>query len=185
MKVILREEVENLGDIGDVVEVSDGYGRNYLIPKGLALRAFERNVKALEHERRVQTQRLKKLKSAAEEFAARLERLTLRILKKVGEGDRLYGSVTAQDIAAAALAGGERIDRRKIHLESPIRALGVYKVPVKVHPEVTARLSVWVVAESEEGKAGAAREESPVAPEAEKGAEAAPQGEAEPPRATA
>ena len=106
MKVILREEVENLGDLGDLVEVANGYGRNYLIPQGLAVQASTRNVKAMEHEKRLQAQRLHKLKGAAEEFAARLEKLSLRLKKKVGEGDRLYGSVTSQEIAEAVLAAG-------------------------------------------------------------------------------
>ena len=147
MKVILREEVENLGDMGDLVEVANGYGRNYLIPQGLAVQASIRNVKAMEHEKRLQAQRLHKLKGAAEEFAARLEKLSLRLKKKVGEGDRLYGSVTSQEIAEAVQAAGERVDRRKIQLEAPIKALGVYKVPVKVHPDVTAELSVTVEGE--------------------------------------
>ncbi len=164
MKVILREEVENLGDIGDLVEVADGYGRNFLLPQGLAVRASDRNVKAMGHEKRLQAQRLQKLKGGAEEFAARLERLSLRLKKKVGEGDRLYGSVTSQEIAEAVQAAGEKVDRRKIRLEDPIKALGVYKVPVKVHPEVTAELSVWVEAEDgpaeETAQAGASPEET-------------------------
>ncbi len=156
MKVILREEVENLGDIGDMVEVAAGYGRNYLIPKGLAVRASERNVKEMEHEKRLQAQRLSKAKGAAEEYAGKLQKLSLRISKKVGEGDRIYGSVTAQEIAFAVQAAGEKLDRRRIQLEAPIKALGVYQVPVKVHPEVAAELSVWVVAESEGAPEGAA-----------------------------
>lgn len=174
MKLILREEVENLGDIGDLVEVADGYGRNYLIPKGLAVAASERNVKALEHEKRLQAQRLKKARGGAEEFAARLEQLSLRIRKKMGEGDRLYGSVTAQEIAAAVQAAGEKVDRRKIQLESPIKSLGVHKVPVRVHPEVTAELNVWVVGEGDGGEresAPAEAAETPPRSEAEKGAE--------------
>ena len=157
MKVILREEVENLGDMGDLVEVANGYGRNYLIPQGLAVQASIRNVKAMEHEKRLQAQRLHKLKGAAEEFAARLEKLSLRLKKKVGEGDRLYGSVTSQEIAEAVQATGEKVDRRKIQLEAPIKALGVFKVPVKVHPDVTAELSVTV-----EGEKVQAEETDPV-----------------------
>ncbi len=173
MKVILREEVENLGDLGDLVEVANGYGRNYLIPQGLAVQASTRNVKAMEHEKRLQAQRLHKLKGAAEEFAARLEKLSLRLKKKVGEGDRLYGSVTSQEIAEAVLAAGEKVDRRKIQLEAPIKALGVFKVPVKVHPDVTAELSVTV-----EGEKVQADETAPADP-AETSAEKAPAAEAE------
>jgi large subunit ribosomal protein L9 len=173
MKVILREEVENLGDLGDLVEVANGYGRNYLIPQGLAVQASTRNVKAMEHEKRLQAQRLHKLKGAAEEFAARLEKLSLRLKKKVGEGDRLYGSVTSQEIAEAVLAAGEKVDRRKIQLEAPIKALGVFKVPVKIHPDVTAELSVTV-----EGEKVQADETAPADP-AETSAEKAPAAEAE------
>ncbi len=150
MKVILREEVENLGDMGDVVDVADGYGRNHLIPKGLAVRASKRNVKSVEHEKRIQAQRLAKMKGSAEDFSEKLGKLSLRIVRRVGEGDRLFGSVTAKDIADAIQEAGEKIDRRKIQLESPIKALGVYKIPVRVHPEVTAELNVWV--EAEEGQ---------------------------------
>ena len=173
MKVILREEVENLGDMGDLIEVANGYGRNYLIPQGLAVQASTRNVKAMEHEKRLQAQRLHKLKGAAEEFAARLEKLSLRLKKKVGEGDRLYGSVTSQEIAEAVLAAGEKVDRRKIQLEAPLKALGVFKVPVKVHPDVTAELSVTV-----EGEKVQADETAPADP-AETSAEKAPAAEAE------
>ena len=173
MKVILREEVENLGDLGDLVEVANGYGRNYLIPQGLAVQASTRNVKAMEHEKRLQAQRLHKLKGAAEEFAARLEKLSLRLKKKVGEGDRLYGSVTSQEIAEAVLAAGEKVHRQKIQLEAPIKALGVFKVPVKVHPDVTAELSVTV-----EGEKVQADETAPADP-AETSAEKAPAAEAE------
>ncbi len=191
MKVILREEVENLGDMGDLVEVANGYGRNYLIPQGLAVQASIRNVKAMEHEKRLQAQRLHKLKGAAEEFAARLEKLSLRLKKKVGEGDRLYGSVTSQEIAEAVLAAGEKVDRRKIQLEAPIKALGVFKVPVKVHPDVTVELSVTVEgekvqadetapAETSAEKAPAAEAEADSADEAEAGEDPTETGDAEP-----
>ncbi len=194
MKVILREEVENLGDLGDLVEVANGYGRNYLIPQGLAVQASIRNVKAMEHEKRLQAQRLHKLKGAAEEFAARLEKLSLRLKKKVGEGDRLYGSVTSQEIAEAVLAAGEQVDRRKIQLEAPIKALGVFKVPVRVHPDVTAELSVTVEGEKVQAdetaladpvetsaeKVPAAEAEADSAGEAEAGEDPTETGDAEP-----
>ena len=178
MKVILREEVENLGDMGDLVEVANGYGRNFLIPQGLAVQATNRNVKAMEHEKRLQAQRLQKLKGAAEEFAARLEKLSLRFKKKVGESDRLFGSVTSQEIAEAVQAAGEKVDRRKIQLEAPIKVLGEFKVPVKVHPEVTAELSVTVDGERVQAEETDPAETSPEkAPAAE--AQADPAGEAE------
>ena len=125
MKVILQEEVENLGDMGDLVDVTAGYGRNYLIPKGLAVRASKRNVKSVEHEKRIQTQRLAKRKGSAEDFSEKLGKLSLRFVRRVGEGDRLFGSVTAKDIADAIQEAGEKVDRRKIQLESPIKAMGV------------------------------------------------------------
>lgn len=153
MKLILREEVENLGDMGDVVEVADGYGRNYLLPQGLAVRASNRNVKSVEHEKRLQAQRLEKKRGVAEGFSKKLESLSLRVVRRVGEGDRLFGSVTAKDISDAIQDAGEKIDRRKIQLESPIKTLGVHKVPVRVHPKVTAELSVCVEAGGTEVKA--------------------------------
>ena len=146
MKLILREEVENLGDIGDVVEVADGYGRNYLLPQGLAVRASSRNVKAVEHEKRLQSQRLEKRRGIAEEFSKKLGNLSLRVVRRVGEGDRLFGSVTSKDISDAIQDAGEKVDRRKLQLESPIKTLGVHKVSVRVHPKVTAELSVCVEA---------------------------------------
>ena len=170
MKIILVEEVESLGDIGDLVEVADGYGRNYLLPRGLAVQATQKNLKAIEHERQLQADRLKKAKGTAQEFAQQLEKLPLQISKKVGEGERLYGSVTSQDIAEAAAKEGVTLNRRKIVLKEPIRSLGVFRVPIKVHPEVEATLEVGVVRESspealEGEEAPAETEASEAAPE--------------------
>jgi large subunit ribosomal protein L9 len=164
MKIILVEEVESLGDIGDLVEVAAGYGRNYLLPRGLAIQATQKNLKTIEHERRLQADRLQKAKGAAQEFAQQLEKLSLQISKKVGEGERLYGSVTSQDIAEAAAEEGVTLNRRKIILKEPIRSLGVFQVPIKIHPEVQATLKVGVVREtSPEASEG---EEAPAEPEA-------------------
>lgn len=150
MKVILREDVPNLGVAGELIEVADGYGRNYLIPKGLAMKATATSMKALRHQEKLREDRLKKLRRGAEAQAEKFSGVSLTIPVKVGEGDRLYGSVTTQDIEEALLKEGITIDRRRLLLEEPIKSLGLYKVPVKLHPEVTAEVQVWVVKECEE-----------------------------------
>lgn len=145
MKVILREEVPSLGQIGDIVNVADGYARNYLIPKKLALPATRKNMKALEHERQILLQKRERLKHRAETLAAKLSRVTCEIAKQVGEEGKIFGSVTAIDIANALEEKGIEIDKRKIVLESPIKHIGDYEVPIKLHPEVQAFLKVKVV----------------------------------------
>ncbi len=150
MKVLLREDVPDLGTAGELVEVADGYGRNYLIPRGLAVRATATSVKALRHQEKLREDRLNKLKGEAEAQAQRFGGVSLTIPVKAGEGDRLYGSVTTQDIEAALRREGITIDRRRLLLDEPIKSLGLYKVPVKLHPEVTAEVQVWVVKEGEE-----------------------------------
>ncbi len=147
MKVILREDVESLGRTGDVVEVAGGYGRNYLLPRGLAVKASTRNLKELEHQKRIMQARLEKQKKGAEELARRLSSVTCTISRKTGEEEKLYGSVTTRDIEAALKEQGVTVDRKRIVLEEPIKQLGEYKVEVKVHPEVRAEVTVHVVAE--------------------------------------
>ncbi len=147
MKVILREDVSNLGEMGSVVTVKDGYARNFLLPRGLAVEANPRNVKALEHEQRKIQERAKKIKASAEDLASRLSRLALTIPAKAGEEEKLFGSVTAMDIAEAIAAQGIEIDRKKIVLEEPIKRLGTYSVGVKIHSEVTAKVNIEVVPE--------------------------------------
>ncbi|HSB52114.1 MAG TPA: 50S ribosomal protein L9 [Dissulfurispiraceae bacterium] len=147
MKVILREDVSNLGEMGSVVTVKDGYARNFLLPRGLAVEANPRNVKALEHEQRKIQERAKKIKASAEDLASRLSRLALTIPAKAGEEEKLFGSVTAMDIAEAIAAQGIEIDRKKIVLEEPIKRLGTYSVGVKIHSEVTAQVNIQVVPE--------------------------------------
>lgn len=146
MQVILREDITNLGRTGEVVTVKDGYGRNYLIPRGLAVLATPRNVKRLGHEQRVIEQRDIKRQKSAEATKEQLEALSLTIAKHTGEEDKLFGSVTTRDIADALKEEGHDVDRRLIQLEQPIKALGVYTVPVKLGREVTAELKLWVVA---------------------------------------
>ncbi len=145
MQVILKENVEKLGSEGDVVAVADGYARNYLIPRKLAIQATEKNRRSLEHEKRVETDLAAKEKKEAEKLAGELSNLSCTIRMQAGENDRLFGSVTSLDIAAALEEQGIEIDRRKIVLDEPLKELGVFTVPAKIHPDVMADIKVWVV----------------------------------------
>ena len=148
MQVILNEDVAHLGEVGDIVDVADGYGRNFLIPRKLAMPATSRNVKELEHtKRQIAAKRAKMMKSAAE-VAARLADVSLMISKAVGEEDKLFGSVTNRDIAEAYAAEGFEIDRRQIELEDHIRSLGLFQVPVKLERGVYATVKVFVVGDN-------------------------------------
>ncbi|HHN65352.1 MAG TPA: 50S ribosomal protein L9 [Nitrospirae bacterium] len=147
MKVILKEDIEGLGYMGDIVNVKDGYGRNYLIPKGLAVYANEKNVRELEHHKRIIAQKVRKIKFAAQTLAEKLSSKPVQIRMKAGEEDKLYGSVTNIDIEKALKEMGFDIDRRKIILEEPIKRLGEYTAKVKLHPEVVADLKIEVVKE--------------------------------------
>ena len=147
MEVILREHVDNLGRRGEIVKVADGYARNYLLPRKLALLATEGNKKQIERERaKFEIRELEEQKSA-QAVADRMANIEIEIGRKVGETEALYGSVTSADIADALAAKGFEIDRRKLHLPEPIKRLGEYEVPVKLHREVTVKLKVKVVAE--------------------------------------
>jgi large subunit ribosomal protein L9 len=145
MEVILREEIEKLGNRGDIVNVADGYARNYLLPKRLAVPATEANKKIIEQERQAYLRREAKLASEAEELARMLAGVTVTIAQKAGEMDQLFGSVTAKDIAEALEQQNFQIDRRKILLEEPIKQLGEYKVALRLHRTVTAEIQVNVV----------------------------------------
>jgi len=149
MKVILREDVENLGKGGQVVEVKPGYGRNYLIPRGLAAIATNKNVKELEHTKRIIGDVQKKKRSTAEQLAEKLGTLSLTIFCQVGEQDKLFGSVTSRDIADQLRREGHDIDRRHIVLDEPLKQLGVFTVPVKLGEGVEANLKVWLVRKEE------------------------------------
>ena len=147
MEVILREHVDNVGRRGEIVKVADGYARNYLLPRKLALLATEGNKKQIERERaKFEIRELEEQKSA-QAVADRMANIEIEIGRKVGETEALYGSVTSADIADALAAKGFEIDRRKLHLPEPIKRLGEYEVPVKLHREVTVKLKVKVVAE--------------------------------------
>ncbi|HZE89891.1 MAG TPA: 50S ribosomal protein L9 [Verrucomicrobiae bacterium] len=147
MRIILREDVEKLGRRGEVVKVAPGYGRNYLLPKGLAYLHTAGNEKRVEQERRFLNVKLAKEKQAAEDLARRISQLSLTIVRKVGENETLYGSVTNGDIGEALEKEGFGIDKRKILLEEPIKTLGIYTVAVRLHADVNAELKVWVVKE--------------------------------------
>ena len=149
IELILREHVEHLGRRGDVVKVADGYARNYLLPRNLALPVTEGNRRRIEHERKVLEQRELAEKSAADATAARLNELVCEVKRRVGAEDVLYGSVTTADIAACLAEKGFEIEKRKIHLDEPLKQLGEFSVPIKLHREVTAQVKV-VVAKLEE-----------------------------------
>jgi len=144
MDVILRDHVEHLGRRGEIVKVADGYARNYLLPRKLALPATDANRKWVERERKLAEARDVEERGAAEAIAMRLNALELQINRRVGENDQLYGSVTNADIAELLTSKGFEIDRRKILLPDPIKTLGSNTVPVKLHREVTAQLKVSV-----------------------------------------
>ena len=145
MEVILRTHVPKLGGPGDVVRVKNGYARNYLIPKGLAIPANRKNLAAMEKERRIILAKAERERRKHMSIAEKLEALTLTIAQRVIEEDRLYGSVSAQDIVNALAEEGIEISRRQVLLDSPIKTLGEYEVPVRLSPEVTARVRIKVV----------------------------------------
>ncbi len=145
MEIILLEDIPSLGKVGDSVKVSDGYGRNYLIPNKLAIKATLKNRKKLEHEKRFAQEKTEKVKRDAEKLANRIEEFSCTITKPVGESGKLFGSVTSKEIEQQLNENGFQIDRKKIELEEPIKNLGVYTIPIRLHPEVTANLKLWVV----------------------------------------
>jgi len=147
MEVILREHVDNLGKRGEIVKVADGYARNYLLPRKLALLATEGNKKQIEREREKFEAKESEERKGAEAMAARMGSIEVEIARKVGENDVLFGSVTAADIATALSAKGFEIDRRKLQLAEPLKKLGEVEVPLKLHRDVTTNVKVKVVAE--------------------------------------
>jgi large subunit ribosomal protein L9 len=145
MEIILREHVDNLGRRGDVVKVADGYARNYLLPRKLALPVTEHNRRQIERERKVAEVRENEERQVAEALAARFEQVECVVSRRVGETDTLYGSVTAADIAESLAAQKIDVDRRKLQLTEPIKQIGEFSVPVKLHRDVTAHIKVRVV----------------------------------------
>ncbi len=147
MEVILREDVDKLGNRGQIVKVASGYARNFLLPKKLAVTATDANKKIVEQERQAHLRKEAKFKGEAEDLSKLLTGVTVTITQKAGENDHLFGSVTSKDVADALAAKNFTIDRRKVQLEEPIKQLGEFKVPVRLHKDVTAEVTVQVVKE--------------------------------------
>lgn len=147
MKVILKEDIPKLGTMGETVQVAPGYGRNYLIPQGKAVLATSKNFKELEHQRQLILRKAELIRKDAESFAEKFRGLTLTLARKVGEEDKIYGSVSVSDISQALKEAGVEIERKLIKLDAPIKSLGEFQVPVKVHADVTAEITVQVVTE--------------------------------------
>ena len=146
MQVILREDIDKLGKIGDLIKVADGYARNHLVPLKKAIEATPKNLRAMEHAKKMVSDRIRKLKKEAAADADRIKGLSITIMAKAGEEGKLFGSVTSMDIAEAMKSQGVAIDKRKILLDEPIKRLGEFTVPVKLHADVHADLKVSVVA---------------------------------------
>lgn len=148
MQVILQEDIQSLGKAGDVVKVKDGYGRNYLIPQKKAVLADLKNLKMLEHQKRVVTAKITKIKRQADELAKRIAAAAITIARNAGEEGKLFGSVTAKDIVDALRKEGFNIDKRQVTLPEPIHQLGTFDVEVKLHSEVNCTVKIWVVKNS-------------------------------------
>src|SRR5947199_4062523 len=148
MEVILREDIERLGNRGDVVKVAAGYARNFLLPKKLAVTATESNKKIVEQERQAHLRKETKLKGEAEDLGKMMAGVSITIAQKAGENDQLFGSVTAKDVAEALERKNFTIDRRKIQLDEPIKQLGEHKINVRLHKDVTTEITVNVVREA-------------------------------------
>ncbi len=147
MKVILRQDYESLGKSGEVITVKSGYARNFLIPKGIAVLANSRNIKIFEEERKLMDHRQNKDRRNAEALSKELEKVSLTATVTVGEEDKVFGSVTTQTISDLLKEKGYNIDKKKIQLDEPIKALGIYTVPLKLHTDVEGKIRVWVVKE--------------------------------------
>ena len=147
MKVILKEDIPKLGTMGETVKVAPGYGRNYLIPQGKAVLATNKNLKELEHQKQLILRKAELVRKDAESFAEKFRGLTLTLARKVVDEDKIYGSVSVGDISKALEEAGVEIERKMIKLDEPIKSLGEFQVPVKVHADVTAELTVQVVKE--------------------------------------
>lgn len=145
MRLILKEEVENLGSIGAIVNVRDGYARNYLLPRGLATIANESNQRALEHHRRILERKREKVLMAAKELAAKIEKTSVTVTKQVGEDEKIFGSVTSQELEDLLKADGVNVSKKDITILDDIKKVGVYQAQVKLHSEVLAKFKVWVV----------------------------------------
>jgi large subunit ribosomal protein L9 len=148
MKIILKENVDSLGKAGEMIKVADGYARNYLIPKGLAVEASSRSMKALEHEKNRIMQKNETERKKAEAIVEKMKGVTCTISRRVGEQDKLFGSVTTKDIEQSLIEQGMEIDRKMIILEEPIKSLGEFPVKIKFQPGITTEITITVVGES-------------------------------------
>ncbi len=147
MKIVLKEDVQKLGKRGETINVADGYARNYLLPKSLALAANPHNMKLLEIEKKKIVAKEIKEKAEAESLAARLENISLTVVKKVGENDILYGSVTAAEISDLLKNEGIEIDKKKIELNEAIKTTGIFTIPIKIYKDISAEIKLWIVKE--------------------------------------
>src|SRR6266508_2230754 len=147
MQIVLKEDIDKLGRRGEVVKVANGYARNYLLPLGKALPATPGNLKVIEREKRRYLVRLSKEKEENESVSRKIQALSLTLVRRVGENDVLYGSVTSGDVAEALAKEAIVVDKRRIQLAEPIKSLGIYTIPIRLHPEVTVEVRVWVVKE--------------------------------------
>lgn len=152
MKIILCADVQNLGKQGDVKNVAEGFARNYLVPKKLALEATDQNLKVWEKEKQKLEKQKGQLKESAKELAEKIEKHSFTIMVKTGESGRLFGSVTNANVAKALEENGFTVDKHDVLLDEPLKEVGVYTVEVRVHPEVTAKAKIWIVEEKEENK---------------------------------
>ena len=152
MKLLLKEDVDGLGFCGDEVEVKDGYGRNFLIPKGKALLATPNNLKAFNHQKRIVQSKVKKVIGVSQGVADEISKAPIQIKKKIGDGGKMFGSVTAQEISDLLKSKGVDLDRRKIQIQEPIKKAGEYSIPVKLHPKVIAEIKLVVEGETVDEK---------------------------------
>jgi len=147
MKVILKEDVRNIGTMGQIVDVADGYARNFLVPKGLAVDANVKNIRALEHAKKMIQEKAKKIRGQAQELSDKIAKMTIVIKAKSGEEGKLFGSVTSMDIAEQLKNEGIDIDKKKIIIEEPIKRLGSHNISIKLHSDVATQVTLQVVAE--------------------------------------
>ena len=145
MKIVLKQDIDKLGTTGDIVEVADGYGRNYLLPRGLALKATLGAEKVAKQIKKATGRKIQEEKTNLDELAKKLSKLSLTIPVQVGEDEKMYGSVTSIDIANMLKQEGIEIDKKKIILKEPIKKLGVFNIQIKLHPKVTAEVKIWVI----------------------------------------
>ena len=147
MKVVIKEDIKNVGKMGQIVDVADGFARNYLVPRGLAVEANTKNLKAIEHEKKLIQEKAKKIKNSAETLSDKISTMTLMIKAKAGDEGKLFGAVTSMDIAELLKNEGIEMDKKKISLDEPIKRLGSYSVNIKIHAEISTHLNIQVVEE--------------------------------------